>query len=351
MERRRTWQIILLCSWPLHVFNVFAPAAIAQTSRSTNSEAAALFNNARALMERGKYAEACPVFEKVQALQAGIGVTFNLADCHEHIGRTASAWAGFQDAAAAADIEGQKDRAQVARERAAALVPKLSLLRLVVSADAAAVSNLQVQREGVPVARLLWSKSVPVDPGTYVISAAAPGREPWSASVVVDKPGDVVAIDVPVLKPAQAGASVTQTPRAGGPASGGHDPPPLRTAVVLGSAIVSTVALEMAIGFTVAANGQGSNVLAVRSALGDTSACYGKPAPDVASSCNALRDMGGAWDTFENAAIVSYVVSGLAAGGAIATLVWWPKRSGKQGALVLPWITPHGVGTSVGGKF
>src|SRR4028119_2038497 len=117
MERRRTWQIILLCSWPLHVFNVFAPAAIAQTSRSTNSEAAALFNNARALMERGKYAEACPVFEKVQALQAGIGVTFNLADCHEHIGRTASAWAGFQDAAAAANIEGQKDRAQVARER------------------------------------------------------------------------------------------------------------------------------------------------------------------------------------------------------------------------------------------
>jgi len=269
MERRRTWQIILLCSWPLHVFNVFAPAAIAQTSRSTNSEAAALFNNARALMERGKYAEACPVFEKVQALQAGIGVTFNLADCHEHIGRTASAWAGFQDAAAAANIEGQKDRAQVARERAAALVPKLSLLRLVVSADAAAVSNLQVQREGVPVARLLWSKSVPVDPGTYVISAAAPGREPWSASVVVDKPGDVVAIDVPVLKPAQAEASVTQAPRAGSPASGGHDPPPLRTAVVLGGAIVSAVALEMAIGFTVAANGQGSNVLAVRSALGE----------------------------------------------------------------------------------
>lgn len=118
-----------------------------------------------------------------------------------------------------------------------------------------------------------------------------------------------------------------------------------------GSVVVSVVALEMAVGFTIAANGQASNVQAIRGALGDASACYGKPAPDVDGSCKALSDMGAAWDTFENAAIVSYVVSGLAASGAIATHLWWPKRSNTNRALVLPWITPHAVGTSVGGSF
>lgn len=218
MGRCRISQILLLFSWTWHVFHAFAPAAMAQTARSANPEAEALFNNAKALMEKGRHAEACPALEKVREIQPGIGLTYSLADCYEHIGRTASAWAGFRDAAAAADIEGQQDRAQVARGRAAALVPKLSLLRITVSADAAAVSNLQVLREGVAVDRLLWSKSVPVDPGTYVISATAPGREPWSTSVVVNKPGAVVAIDIPVLKPAPLKDMVTQAPRTGLPA-------------------------------------------------------------------------------------------------------------------------------------
>lgn len=346
---RRIWLRLLVCSWPLHAFCSFASTAIAQTNRAADPEAVALFNDARALMDAGRYREACPMLEKVRALQAGIGLRFNLADCYEHIGRTASAWAGFHDAAVAADIEGQRERAQVARDRAAALVPKLSLLRLAVSDDAAAVSKLQVQRDGVPVDRLLWSKSVPVDPGTYVISAAAPGREPWSTSFIVDKPGVVVEITVPVLKPTQAKRSTSQAQRTVG--SGGHAPSSIQTAIVVGSAVVSVVALEMGIGLTVAANGAASNARALRSTLGNASACFGKPLPEVEGTCNALKDMGGAWDTFENAAIVSYVVSGLFAGGAIAAHVWWPNGSGKRGAFVFPWITPYGVGSSVAGTF
>lgn len=326
-------------------------SAHAQQNTPENSQALGLFNAAKTLMEQGKIAEACATLEKAATIYSGIGLTFNLADCHEQIGRTASAWAGFHDTAAAADIEGQRNRAQVARQRAAALVPKLSLLRLVVSADAAAVSNLQVHREGVAVGRLLWGKSVPVDPGTYVISATAPGREPWNTSVIVNEPGAVIAIDVPVLKPAQSKHAISRLPQRGSSAETVSGSSAFRTGIVTGSAVVSAVALEIAVGFTMAANGQASHVRAIRSTLADASACYGKPAHNIEKTCTALREMGAAWDTFENAAIISYVVSGVAAGGAIATHLLWPKRRSTRGTLVLPWLTPHAVGTSIGGEF
>lgn len=351
MDRHRVWQVILLCSWTSYVFCLFAPMAMAQTAHSVTSEADALFTNAKALMDKKRYAEACPLLEKARESPHGIGLIYHLADCHKHIGRTASAWAGFRDAAAAADIEGLQDRAEDARKRAAALVPHLSLLRIVVPADAATVPDLQVQRDGIPIHRLLWNKSIPVDPGTHVISATAPGRELWNTSVVVNEPGAVIAIDVPVLKPAQSKHAINRLPQNGSSADTVSGSSAFRTGIVTGSAVVSAVALEIAVGFTMAANGQASHVRAIRSTLADASACYGKPAQNIERTCTALREMGAAWDIFENAAITSYVVSGVTAGGAIATYLLWPKRRSTRGTLVLPWLTPHAVGTSIGGEF
>ena len=66
-------------------------------------------------MQQGKYAEACPKLEESMRLDSGIGTQFNLADCNEHIGKLATAWAGFLDVAAAAKAASQPDREKVAR--------------------------------------------------------------------------------------------------------------------------------------------------------------------------------------------------------------------------------------------
>jgi hypothetical protein len=253
------------------------------------------------------------MLERAKLIAVGIGVTYNLADCYERIGRTASAWAGFNDAAAAADVAGQPERAQAARERAAALVSKLSLLRIDISTGAASDPSLDVQRDGVSVSRLLWGKSIPVDPGKYIVSATSPSRRAWSTAVSVSNPGEVVSIEVPELGLTEATTS-KGSPSRGGPAGEGRSGhATLGTAIVVGSAIVSLVALEVGIGFTIEA--------------------------------------GAAWDTFENAAIANYVVSGLAAAGAITAYIAWPKPPNRHGAQIAPSMSRRGAGLVVTGSF
>ena len=67
-----------------------APAARAQAE--DQAAARALFAEGRALMKASKYAEACPKLEAARKLFTSAGILLNLADCHEKIGRAASAW-------------------------------------------------------------------------------------------------------------------------------------------------------------------------------------------------------------------------------------------------------------------
>src|SRR5205807_91874 len=89
-----------------------------------------LFLEGRKLAAAGDYAAACPKFEDSYRLDPGIGTNFNLADCYEHRGLIASAWARFLDVAAATKAVGQSERERVARARAALLEPKLARLTL-----------------------------------------------------------------------------------------------------------------------------------------------------------------------------------------------------------------------------
>src|SRR4051794_26464548 len=87
--------------------------AQAQTpAPSAQDQAAAegLFNDAKKLVADGKFADACPKFEESQRLDPAPGTQFNLAECYEHIGRTASAWALFLGVAQLAKSAGMQDR-------------------------------------------------------------------------------------------------------------------------------------------------------------------------------------------------------------------------------------------------
>jgi hypothetical protein len=164
-------------------------------------EAAArvLFGEGRKLAAAGDYAGACPKFEESFRLDAGIGTGFNLADCWEHVGRTASAWGRFMGVAAAAKAAGQSEREQVARARAAALEPRLS--RLVVTVDAPE-EGLNIQRDAIfPVGPASWGVPVPVDPGPRTIQATAPRKKPYTVTVEIPASGETVTVPIPPLEP------------------------------------------------------------------------------------------------------------------------------------------------------
>jgi hypothetical protein len=171
-----------------------APAARAQAE--DQAAARSLFAEGRALMKAGHYADACPKLEAARKLYTSAGILLNLADCHEKIGRTASAWTEFGEAAAVAKRTNRDDDAEEATHRQAALEPSLPHLTIRVAHP---VPGLGVKRDGAPIAPAAWGAALPADPGPHEIRAEAAGFEPWTGSVTVSTPGQVVTVDVPEL--------------------------------------------------------------------------------------------------------------------------------------------------------
>jgi hypothetical protein len=158
------------CASFILVIALGSEVAFAQTSPSAET----LFQEARVLVENGDYAEACPKLEESQRLDPAVGTQFNLADCYEHVGRTATAYALFKEVAAIARSAGKFEREKNAKERAVALEPKLARVRLVVVANA---PGLEVKIDDAPIERARFSEAFPIDPGPHRLVAAAPGHQ------------------------------------------------------------------------------------------------------------------------------------------------------------------------------
>src|SRR3954452_1434815 len=187
---------------------IVARAPTARAQAEDQAAARALFSEGRALMKASRYAEACPKLEAARKLFTSAGILLNLADCHEKIGRTASAWTEFGEAAAVAKRTNRDDDAEEATRRQAALEPSLAHLTIRVAHD---LPGLSIKRDGAPLASAAWGAALPVDPGAHEIRAEAAWFEPWMGSATVSKPGQVVTVDVPELHP-----TLGATARAGG---------------------------------------------------------------------------------------------------------------------------------------
>ncbi|HKO51254.1 MAG TPA: hypothetical protein VJV79_26275 [Polyangiaceae bacterium] len=171
------------CFACLTVLSAVRPAA-AEVTAGQRATAEALFQQAAQLMEQKKFSEACEQFAASQQLDPGLGTSLYLADCYEQAGKTASAWALFQEAADGARRAQQADREQIATERAQHLKGRLSKLELRVSA-ARRVPGLELRINDGPVPSASWNAPFPVDPGQTQIEARAPGKKPWSVQLKV----------------------------------------------------------------------------------------------------------------------------------------------------------------------
>lgn len=157
------------------------PTVAAAQGNPDKAAAEALFEQARKLMDQGKYATACEKFEASQELDAGLGTLLHLGDCYEKAHLLASAWGTFEEAASLAQNRGDNERAQIAAVRAAALKPQL--IRLVIRVARDRPPGLEVRRNGRIVPEATYDAAVPVDQGTWKISASAPGYEPFEVSI------------------------------------------------------------------------------------------------------------------------------------------------------------------------
>jgi hypothetical protein len=191
----------------------FSSTAIAAPSAADLAMAETLFREGKQLMGEGKFDQACPKLQESLRLDPVAGGTLlTLALCHEGAGKTATAWAEFNDAKAAAARDGREDRVKLAQRHIDAIEPRLSRLTIQVPPPVAAIEGLSIQRDGVANGRAVWGVAIPVDPGRHTITATAPGYESWTSVALVGPDAARVLIAVPAMRPAAQKAPVAAAP-------------------------------------------------------------------------------------------------------------------------------------------
>jgi len=161
--------------------------------------AESLFQEALALMGEGRFRDACPKLEASQRLEAKSGTMTVLASCNEQIGKIATAWAQYKEAAAIARTEGRKEHVDKATELAAALELRLGKLRIDAQTPQGGV-QLTVELNGSVVPEAIFGIAFAIDPGTYTLAAMAPGKQTWSATVEIKGQLGTTTVAIPELE-------------------------------------------------------------------------------------------------------------------------------------------------------
>ena len=264
---------------------------------TTKEQVLTLYNQGKELLDAGKTAEACQAFESAKRLDfTAINLILRLGDCYERLGRTASAYSQYQQAASLA-AAAKDARRSTAEERVAAVEPHLAR---VVVALAPGAGSVTVRRNGDIIAPDSLGKPEPVDPGRYTFEAISPGKTTWSqAREIVG--GSTITIDVPALAPI-ASIPLTTAP-----------PPPETTAS-------PRRAIALALG-GVGLVGLGVGTVFGVKALSNLAASKANGHCDADSFCDDVgfqlrRDA-------QDDATVSTVTLALGAGAAVAGVVLW----------------------------
>ncbi len=181
-------------------------------SNDDRALALTLFKRGRELMDAGEVDAACRSFEESQRLDPGGGTLLNLAVCHEQQGKTATAWGEYAEGLAQARRDARSDRIDLARDRMAALEPKL--VRLQINVVGGAESVVKILRDGRPMPREAWGVAVPIDPGEHRIEVFLDGVPVHAVTTVVaSEPGGTTTATIDLQ-----GITRTTTPASSTPA-------------------------------------------------------------------------------------------------------------------------------------
>lgn len=319
----------------------------AASAEAQNDKAAAeaLFDQGVRLMKQNSFTDACPKLEESERIDPAVGTLLYLGECYERVGRTASAWATFREAASLANNMGQADRGRVASSRAQEIEPRLSRLSIELAPDVARISGVVVKRGALRVEPSLYGTPLPVDPGEYTIEVSAPGYETWSTPIRVEGGGGSANVRVPglVKRPEAATPPPAQTP-SGKPVDL-TVPPPAAAPVTPGLTSGQTLGL-VAGGVGVIGLGLGT-YFGVR-AIGKNSDAEGHCDDNLCSQQGLdLTDKAKKDATASN---IAFVAGGaLVAVGAVVFLS--SGSSGSEQLALTPLFGPRSAAASLSGRF
>jgi hypothetical protein len=184
---------------PLAAAAVIALLAIApRANAQSDAQAERLFDEGRALMDQGRYTEACAKLLASEKAAPSGGTLLNLADCYEKDGKLASAWARFKEAAARAAAAKRPDVEAHALDRARALAPRLATITVIVPPESD-IPGLVVKRDADPIDRAAWDTALPVDTGEYDVEASAPSHDTWKMHVSIATEAQRAVVSIPKL--------------------------------------------------------------------------------------------------------------------------------------------------------
>jgi hypothetical protein len=313
----------------------FASPALADNK----SEAEALFKKAKKLHGDKKYAEACPMFEKSDKLDPGIGAKLNVAKCYEDWGMLARAYTWYVDAEKMAKDAGDK-RADKIHELVEAIdseVPRLTLKL----PDGASGDKAEVKLDGKSIE---LGKEHRVDPGPHEITWLVEGDKK-SKTIPMERGGErELTLDMKAVAGGGGnGGGGTSKPDKGQPKP---DEPasPGRGRRIAGIAVGSAgiVGIGVASVLTLSARSKYKDALEAH-CMNDKTMC----------SDEGLSKTGDARSQ-ANVATVITIVSLAAVAGGIVLYVTAPKgekAESNKTVYVSPVVTEDGGGLVIGGGF
>ncbi len=308
--------------------------AAAPARAANNGAAEELFRQGQALMQAGKYEQACPKLAESQRLDPGTGTLLNLAACHEKEGKLASAWAEYNDAAALAQRDGRDDRVQYCKDHLAAIEPKLARLTINVAAGAE-VPGFEVKLDDAVVGGPSLGVALPVDPGPHQISASAPGKRPWQASLTIR------------VGPSQEAVTIQQLADADGasePVNAGAPPPPPRAEAGSSGSTQRVVAYGLGgLGIVAAGVGTAFGLTAIsKNNESNDKGCFGNECTAPAASLRKDARSAGTIST------VAFALGGVALAGGVALFLTAPSSKHDYRASARVVLGPGGGAVAIG---
>ena len=319
---------------------------ISLPARAQNSAAAAesLYQEGQRLMAAGNVHEACSKFAQSQKLEAATGTLLNLANCHEKEGKTASAWAEFNEAVAGAARSGLKDREAYARAHAEALQPRLRMLIIELPQ---APSGTEMKLDGESFGVVTLGTPLPIDPGEHELYVSAPQKKPYTQKIKLDPGPGSTRIQVPPLQDEGSASLVASPPNENPPHA---DAPRSNTRRNVGYIVGGAGVLALGAGIVLGVRAKLYSDQADREQNRALDYVANRDRPNAEVQHSAAQDDHNAAKTNQTIGLVAGA-AGLVAVGVGVYLIISGKEHPESSAKVTPLLSPNTAGAAASFSF
>ncbi len=141
---------------------------MAEPAQAQGTDAEKLYREARALMDRGDYAKACPKLIESQRLEPAGGTLAHLAECHEKSGKLVEALTSWRELLG--QLSPKHERVALVREKLKGLEPRVPKLTIKLPVG---VRGATVMLDGAKVRKRKLGSPIEVNPGEHVVMVRA----------------------------------------------------------------------------------------------------------------------------------------------------------------------------------